>query len=270
MATFKERVEDRIGSISDDNALSDWLTAGARFITNILPPSRVEKYTTDLIDAGLGISVTTVRILRAHKEGYNARRIDAGLAAKIADAASIHYANTTDPAWYVSNGLGFVIPSGGTIVGMAYPTVLYSASTINNFPVDLDEGVVLYASIQGTLRQMSTLTTSTLGGLSITTIMPPSAPSAISVSYTNTDAALTNQDIELSSGHLNKVQTQISEYGAKLQLYGADISVYSNKIQEEAARLSTRINQYNSQYQQYNGSLQALKIEFADFIKSIQ
>lgn len=235
MATFKERVEDRIGSVGDDNALSDWLTAGARFITNILPVSRVEKYTTDLDDNGTGVSITTARILRAHKEGYGARRIDAGLAAQVADSASIHYANIIDPVWYIDNGTAFVIPSGGTVVAMAYPTVLYSASTISNFPADLDEGVVLYASIQGILRQMSTLTITTLGGLA----------SLITVSYTGVDAALTNQDIELSSGHLNKVQTQISEF-------------------------SSRISQYGLQYQQFAGSLQALKLEFADYLKSIQ
>lgn len=269
MSTYKVRVEDKIGAVSDDVALSDYLTAGAKFITNILPPERVEKFTTDLTDAGSGVSITTSRILRAHKTGYGARRIDAGLSAQALDSGSIHYAISTDPVWYVSNGLAFVQPSGGTVVGMAYPTVAYGDSTITAFPSDLDEGVVLYACIHGRLRQMSDLTITTLGGLSVTTMTPPTAPSAISVAYTNTDTALTNQDIELAGGHLNKVQIQISEYGAKLQLYNSDIAVYSNQIQEETARLSSRIAQYSQQYQQLASGLTILKSEFSDYIKSI-
>jgi len=269
MSTFKERVEDKVGAVSDDTALSDFLTAGAKFIVNILPPERVEKFTTDLTDSGTGISVTTARILRAHKSGYGARRIDAGLASQAVDSGSIHFSSITDPVWYILNGSAFVKPSGGTVVGMAYPTVAYGDSTITAFPADLDEGVVLYACIHGRLRQMSDLTITTLGGLSIATMTPPTAPSAISVAYTNTDTALTNQDIELASGHLNKVQVQISEYGAKLQLYNSDISVYSNKIQEETARLSSRIAQYSQQYQQLASGLTVLKSEFNDYIKSI-
>ncbi len=234
MATFKVRVEDKIGSVGDDAALSDFLTAGAKFIVNILPAERVEKFTSDLTDAGAGISVTTARILRAHKSGYGARKIDAGLASQAVDSGSIHFSSIIDPVWYILNGVAFVKPFGGTVVGMAYPTVAFGDSTITAFPADLDEGVVLYASIHGRLRQMSDLTITTLGGLA----------SVISVSYTNVDTALTNQDIELASGHLNKVQTQISEF-------------------------SSRIAQYSQQYQQLASGLTILKSEFNDYIKSI-
>ena len=190
MSTYKVRVEDKIGAVSDDTALSDYLTAGAKFIVNILPPERVEKFTTDLADAGSGVSVTTSRVLRAHKSGYKARRIDAGLSAQAINSSSIHYAGSTDPVWYISNGLAYVKPTSGTVVAMAYPTVAYGDSTIAAFPVDLDEGVVLYACIQGRLRQMSDLTITTLGGLSISTFAKPIAPP--SPSFTYTDAVYSN------------------------------------------------------------------------------
>lgn len=203
MSTFKVRIEDKIGALSptDDSALSDFLTAGAKFITNILPVERAEKFTVDLADAGSGVSVVASRILRAHKSGYGARRIDAGLASDAINSDSIHYALTTDPVWYILNGLAFVKPTSGTVVGMAYPTVAYGDSTITAFPADLDEGVVLYACIQGRLRQMADLS------------------ALIAIVYTNTDTALTNQDIELSGGHLNKVQVQLSQYNSRLAEY---------------------------------------------------
>lgn len=190
MSTYKVRVEDRIGAVSDDTALSDFLTAGAKFIVNILPMERLEKFTTDLADAGSGVSVVAVRILRAHKSNYSARRVDAGLAAQVVDSNSIHFASATDPAWYILNGLAYVKPTSGTVVAMAYPTVAYGDSTITAFPSDLDEGVVLYACIQGRLRQMSDLTITTLGGLSISTFMKPIAPA--SPSFTYQDAVYSN------------------------------------------------------------------------------
>ena len=197
MSIYQVRVEDKIGDVSDTAALSDFLTAGAKFIVNILPPERIEKFTTNLADAGSGISVTTSRVLRAHKSSYGARRIDAGLAAQVLDSGSIHYATSTDPVWYISNGLAFVKPTSGTVVAMAYPSVAFGDSTIAAFPVDLDEGVVLYACIHGRLRQISDLIITTLGGLSISTISKPTAPSAPSFTYTDavySDASYTSAE----------------------------------------------------------------------------
>jgi len=197
MSTYQVRVEDKIGAVSDTAALTDFLTAGAKFIVNILPPERVEKFTTTLADAGSGVSVTTSRILRAHKSNYGARRISADLAAQAVDSGSIHYASSTDPVWYIINGLAWVKPTSGSVVAMAYPAVAFGDSTISAFPVDLDEGVVLYACIHGRLRQMSDLTITTLGGLSISTIAKPVAPSSPSFTYadaTYTDATYTSAE----------------------------------------------------------------------------
>lgn len=184
MATFQARIEDRIGTQSDVDALSDWLTEGAKFITNLLPYERMEKFSAPLTAGILGISVAAHRILRVHKSGYGARRVDAGLAAAIVDADSIHKALTTDPVWYIIDGLVYIHPSGGTVIAMAYPTVLYNATTITDFPADLIEAVILFASIQGRLRQMSDLTNLTLGVLTIREIISPSSLGAPSFSWT--------------------------------------------------------------------------------------
>lgn len=197
MSTYKVRIEDKIGDVGDDIALSDFLTAGAKFITNILPLERLIKYTTNLTDAGSGISVTTYRVVSANKSGYGARLVPHTLAGAVGNSSSIHYPSTTDPVYYILNGLAYVKPSGGTVVAMAYPTVAYSDSTITAFPIDLDEGVVLYACVQGRLRQMSDLTITTLGGLSISTIAKPIAPASPSFTYSDvsyTDASYTSAD----------------------------------------------------------------------------
>jgi hypothetical protein len=195
MSTYQTRVEDRVGTISDTAALSDFLTAGAKYITNLLPAERLEKFTTNLTDAGSGISVTAHKVLSANKSSYGARKVPNTMAAQVANSSSIHYAGTTDPVYYILNGSAYVKPSGGTVVAMAYPTVAYGDSTITAFPSDLDEGVVLYASIQARLRQLTDLAMTTINGLSFVNQVPPAPPSAPSFTY----AAATYTDAEYTS-----------------------------------------------------------------------
>ena len=227
MSTYQIRVEDKIGAISDTAALSDFLTAGAKFFVNILPLERIEKFTTDLTDSGSGVSVTTSRVLRAHKSSYGARRISADLAAQAANSSSIHYAGSTDPVWYILNGLAFIKPSGGTVVAMAYPTVAYGDSTISAFPADLDEGVVLYACIHGRLRQMSDLTITTLGGLSISTIVKPIAPA--SPSFTWTDVTYTDA-VYSAASYLSQIYNNASYTDAAYSAPSYNDAVYGSAI----------------------------------------
>lgn len=256
MLTLKERIEDRIGSVGDDDALSSWLTAGARLIINLMPETRLEKFTTPLTDSGSGVSVTEARVLSANKSGYGALKVPQHLIARVSDANSIYAATSEYPAWYVLNGLAYVKPGGGTVLAAVYPEVYAGSDVIyiapnTYFPRDIDEAVILYACIQGRIRQINDIVTNEIDVLSFTTLSIPTAPSApafvyidangevisstsisfsdtlnftepiFTGSYTNTDAALGNQDVELSSGHLNKVQTQLSEWQNALAVSGA-------------------------------------------------
>ena len=243
MATFQVRVEDIIGSVGDTDALSDWLTEGARRVILYLPESKLENYpTAALTDSGTGVSIAAYRPIRAHKSGYGARRIDAGLKTQAGLSTSIHYATAADPVWYIELSKAFVLPSGGSVIAIAFPTVLYSASTITAFPIEHENAVVLYAAIRGRLRQIYDLINTNLGGLAFSAQVAPSAPIAPSFTYTdalgevissttisfsdtltytppvfggaytNADTALSNQDVELANGHLNKVNSQLDQF----------------------------------------------------------
>ena len=51
MADFKTRIDDLTGFAStDDNALSDWLTSGARQVIDVLPMSRLDRM-AETVDA---------------------------------------------------------------------------------------------------------------------------------------------------------------------------------------------------------------------------
>ena len=249
MATFKVRIEDLIGAVGDDNALSDWLTEGARHVADsIKRTERLILYATDKTDSGSGIAITGGRPLSAHKSGYEARLILIGQRAKALDGDSRHYALASDPQWYMDVSKGYVIPGGGTIKWFGYPTVAYGDSTITNYPSEALGTIVLYAAVQGGIRILSDLTTTTLGGITFASgaidQAAPSVPSftwtdaqaatvglssipfidnlsftppVFAGSYTSIDTALGNQDIELAAGYNQKVQNQLNQYSQDLQ-----------------------------------------------------
>lgn len=269
MLTLKERIEDRIGSVGDDDALSSWLTAGAKLLINLMPETRLEKITVPLTDGGSGVDVTNSRPLSANKSGYGAIRISQHLIGRVSDANSIYAATSEYPAWYILNGLAYVKPGGGTVLAAVYPEVYAGDDTIDGFTRDIDEAVVLYATIQGRMRQINDMVANEIDTLSFSTISvptPPSAPSFIYIdangetisstsitfsntlsfsapvftgNYTNTDTALGNQDIELSGGHLGKIQAQLAEMQNDLAVSN---SIFAKDRAEFEAALQVAIN----------------------------
>jgi chromosome segregation ATPase len=187
MSTLQDRIQDYCGTISDTAQLTDVLTAGAKVIVNAIPEEKLDLYSAAITDSGSGATVSGHRLVRAHKSGYTARRVDAGLKSQVALATSMHKATTTSPVWYVENGSGYVLPSGGTIIGVAYPTVLYSDSSISSFPTEWIHGVVLYGVIQ-VLLSKSNVAYDALNALTMDTVNAPSAPA--DASFTYTDATL--------------------------------------------------------------------------------
>ena len=280
MSTFQVRVEDKVGTVGDTTAISDWLTDGAKYIANVIPPDRLEKYTVPLTDAGSGISVTSHRILRAHKTDYGARRIDAGMKARAEDSNSIHYATTDDPCWTIINGKAYVIPGGGTVQAMAYPTVVYSESTIASFPSDLDDGVVTYAAMRARLRQISDLI-ALITAISFTDSVAPTAPSAPSFTFTpvtytdaNYNAAIyidalidtisstsisfsdtlsysppvfqgnyTNTDTALTAEDIELGNAHLSKVGTQLNQYQNDLAESMNEFTKDKVVFDTAFQQ---------------------------
>ena len=275
--SFQTQVEDRVGTISDTSALTDWLTDGARIVIDYLANRRSDKldlYATEKSDSGSGVDITGGRPISAHKSNYPARRIPVEMKARAVDADSSEYATATDPVWYVSETKGYVLPLGGTIRWAAYPAVAYNASTVSNFPPEGYPAFVLYASIQYQIRNINDLIKSTLGGLTFTfpsTVTPPAAPSftytdaiadtigtetivftdtltfvapTFGGDYTDMDTALSNQDVDLASGFGLKLKTQLEEFNEKLQNAVAEFNKdsQSHQLNLQKAIEQARIN----------------------------
>jgi len=275
MATFGARVQDYVGTFSNTDLLDDTLTAGARIVIDLLAVkeealnpihSRLELYATDKTDAGTGIDITGGRAINAHKSSYGARKVSQRLIAQVAAAASIHFAVATDPVWYLLKNEAFVLPGGGVVRWVAYPTVADSDSAVSNFPPEGYPVFVLYSAVQCQMSIISTLVVTTIGGISYTAptnVTPPGAPSftwtdatgttidlaTVSISntltfsppvfggsYANAETALGDEDIELAGGHLSKINQQLQEYNTDLQRqlseFNKEAKQYDNELQE--------------------------------------
>lgn len=265
--TLQSRIQLYTGTISDTTNMTDLINASIKSLINIIPESKIEKYASASADSGSGVDISSIRFIRAHKGGYRARLVDAGLKTQVLPSGalsavaivnggsgytlndvltlttggssgtckvtavnagvitnievltvgsgyllgvsattvspsggsnctiyvvptngSIHQATTTDPVCYLEATKAYVVPSGGTIIGMSYPSgIVHTSTTIPNFPAEWEQAVILDVVIQELLYK-SNLAYDSLTALAIDSVSVPSAPG--SASYTYTDAVL--------------------------------------------------------------------------------
>lgn len=191
MATFQSQVESYTGTVSDTTGLTGWLTNGARWIINLLPISKIAKHATDYTDTDgtTGISTVACRIIGAHKSGYPAKEIPPSMKGAAADTLSLLKATTKSPAFYSEGEKSYVLPSGGTIKGVTYPTVAYGDSAITNFPDDLEGVVAIYAAIQVRLAAVRSMASSLFALAWTTSSALPSDIAIESIAYSDATAS---------------------------------------------------------------------------------
>ena len=273
MATFGALIADYIGTFANTDLMDLTLTGGARIVVDKLADEaddRLDVYATEKTDAGSGIAITAGRVIKAHKSGYGASRINVINKAKYGLSTSIYNATTTDPVWYLEKTKAYILPSGGTALWVAYPTVASTDATISNFPPEGYPIIVLYSAVHCQLSIISTLIVTTMGGSAFanpTNVTPPSAPSftytdasgnvissttvdvtktltftqpTFTGSYTNMDTALGNSDIEWAAGYGDKIKAQLSQYQTDLQNtiaeFGKQAKQYDNDLQKAIAQ----------------------------------
>ena len=171
MESFSNQVDALTGfSTTDNDALSDWLTFGAREIINMMPNKMKQKCsklfvlngtngtTLDLDDKGKVLHVT--RKYASDKHHVPCREVSPLLADSANDSTSIHKASKTDPVYYITSNSSseprlFVLPTPtndepSNAYCVNYPTITHTdgASGIANFPDELEYLVVLYAAIK--------------------------------------------------------------------------------------------------------------------------
>tara|TARA_R110002012_G_scaffold144691_2_gene302889 strand:+ start:52 stop:657 length:606 start_codon:yes stop_codon:yes gene_type:complete len=157
MANFKTQIEDLVGDVGDDNALTQWLQDGTREVTNILPPNLKEycyskqTFTSNAANSEAETMITG-QLGSVYAGSVECRQIRPMDKHKASSSSSIEFASATDPVYYVEGNKINILPasSSGIYYVVADPTVANTDDSIANFPNEMEYLVVLYASIKAT------------------------------------------------------------------------------------------------------------------------
>src|SRR5574343_784252 len=143
MATFQSRIEDLVGTFSDTTALDQWLTDDARKLVDIIPVNKAENYVTSTT-IGSGIVNVNYRLIRVTGGGYRSKEVDSSLETQTTLTGSLFKATQRDPSHYIKEGYLYAFPTSITRYAyrIAYPTVLYSDSTISVLPEQLIDALI--------------------------------------------------------------------------------------------------------------------------------
>ena len=205
MADFKTRIDDLTGFAStDDTALNDWLSSGARSVMNILPLNKLERVASNENFTN-NIDVEGKKILGVVRKDNNhaskiympARKLPPSAMGIVNDTNYMEAASESDPAFIIMNDVLNTYPGSNSandsrvIFLNSSITVANGDSSISNFPDEAEEAVVLYASRNALNRLMNNM--NSISALSVS-VSAPSAPSIATVSYSaasNADASST-------------------------------------------------------------------------------
>ena len=169
MATFQVKLQDLAGAqdTPDTTAMSDWLTAGAREVLEILPPNKLMRIAsnenfTNTVDVE-GKKVISVLRRDENNSGIAmpCRLLSPSMMGRVNDSNYMEAATTSDPAYIIFDKLLNIYP---TVVSSNHSrlvaidtsiTVAYSESTIDNFPDEAEHAVVLFAARKYLQRLLS-------------------------------------------------------------------------------------------------------------------
>lgn len=210
--SFKDQVDAITGfGTTENDALSDWLTAGARLVLNAMPIHKLERVSsiqnfTNTQDVE-GKRIISVLRKDADNRFMPCRRLEASQIGKVHDSSYMEYASATDPAYIISNQLVNTFPESAAandsrVVSINTDiTVAHGATNIDNFPDEAEYAVVLYAARQALERK---------------------------VSDANAD-----EDVELASSYSNQYALVDAQYKEALQILGIE-EIEERKLQKDA------------------------------------
>lgn len=286
MANYKTRIESLIGSVNDDTALTDLFNSAIKYVIDLIPAEKLETYYKSLTVNTSGLTITGIRPIYAHKNNYIARRLNLGEVGRANDTASIFRATDKDPVWYILDSKVYVLPNGGVLIAVQYPTNQTITSTsITDFPNEYDHAVVLYTAINGRIKQISDLTANTLNSLTFQEISFPPAPSSPSFNFNNvtyTDATYNsasytsaiyekalidtiastlitfNETLNYNSLALTPSYSSVDSAltNQDIELSNAHLNKINTQLEEYQKNLLNSLNEFNKNKEQFTAKLQ--------------
>ena len=291
LITYQTRIEDLIGSLSDTNAINNTLKDIAREIINILPPILLESMTDKITDPdGDGIALGgSSKIMYADKDGYEAHQVHAKSRERYEDSNSLFKATAKSPVFYVYGDKGYVIPDGGNLYTVYYPSIAYddnygeyasaTAGAPNVVIEEMEPLIVLGAAVR--LRMLQLI--EKRAEFPITLVIAASPPDVPGITIPeidttnwsapeyNVDVAAaeftqlatlidTEEDVELAMAKIQEIsaiiQNELNEFNEINTAYQADIAKAVQDAQFVSAAESQDIQRYGAQLQAYQADIQ--------------
>ena len=230
--TFKNQVDALTGfGSTEDTALSDWLTAGAKELIHVFPPALLEKCkdfsTLDTSPNSLTNIDTRGHVFSVIRSDGSVNQIasyiDSKFNGQVTDSTSLYFATVGAPKYtiYGTNLYVYPTPSDAQpayIEHVQFPTVAHGDSSITKFPDEAEYLVTLYASIKALQRLMNTMKSS----IPVHSDQDGSysAISSLNQGWENVRYWLENEeDTEMSGGTISALSNQMQQFVSEYQWY---------------------------------------------------
>tara|TARA_R100001163_G_scaffold60827_1_gene50403 strand:+ start:1933 stop:2778 length:846 start_codon:yes stop_codon:yes gene_type:complete len=270
--SFKTEIEAIVGDIDSPNYTSEaalYLVEGVKFITKSLMnlPEIANRLTSSTTLNNAPTTMSTASVLQivsvTRNDGSRDRKATEILpedAGDYTDVNSIYYTSKLDPKYYVANGTLNVIPTPANgqsaLVKHITPdtSVALGDTSVDNFPDELERGVVLYASrellryIMNQIRKPdvsgSAELTSDLEAGSITT----DSHKRDYIKYFDMSMDfIADEDVELAQMMMSQIQTYLQNYQVDLSADTQSYQWYESQYVKATQDLLAFLTQYMGQ-----------------------
>tara|TARA_Y100000004_G_scaffold179069_1_gene222287 strand:+ start:1482 stop:2189 length:708 start_codon:yes stop_codon:yes gene_type:complete len=166
--SFKNRIDAltgfaEINGTASDDAISDWLSDGLKQIVSVLPANKLEECAkTSSVTSSSGFDLDTaaygsiLSVTRKDTSGIEqvCRKIPKFLSSKASDPNDLMFSSITDPVYYMDDSIIKIlpVPTSTQSANVTYVNLTAVAhgdtSGIANFPDEIENVIVLYASIK--------------------------------------------------------------------------------------------------------------------------
>ena len=228
---FKERITDLSGSLgtADDDALQQWLIDGCYDVIANVGISHKFAIDSSSYSSSMTVNLDDVRqIIGVQRNGILCKRIDYSMAQYVdpnttLGADSIHRATSISPVFYEYSNQLIVKPNPTSAEQGNYSYIPdYSISdftstsaSVDNFPKQYDEHIILYTAIKVLDRQLLDLVTNTDINTAITAAKDAITKSSAYMDSTgattiNVVGWLNDEDSEMAQSVLRAVSAELS------------------------------------------------------------
>ena len=246
--SFKAEIEAIVGDIDSPDYTSEaalYLVEGVKFVTKSLMnvPEIANRLTSSTTLNNSPTTMSTASVLQivsvTRNDGSRDRKATEILpedAGDYTDVNSIYYTSKLDPKYYVSNGTLNVIPTPANgqsaLVKHITPdtSVALGDTSVDNFPDELERGVILYASRELLRYIMTQIRKPNVSGAAELTSDLEAGDIATDshkrdyIKYFDMSMDfIVDEDVELAQTMMQQIQTYLQNYQVDL---GADTQSY--------------------------------------------